>query len=151
METEPKNYEIAYLITPEVGEDGVFGVAGKVTSLIQDANGAVSKIEEPKKRRLAYHLGKHRFAYFGWTTFSMYPEQVEVLKKKLNFEEKSLLRFLVVFVPKRVHEYVRRTPFQKRPDKPQGTTPAIPRETEEKERMNIAELDKKLEEILGKE
>ncbi|MBI2637583.1 MAG: hypothetical protein HYW88_01660 [Candidatus Sungbacteria bacterium] len=49
-------------------------------------------------------------------------------------------------------EHARRQPYLRRhPDKPASTPIVIPREVEEKERMNIAELDKKLEEILGKE
>ena len=152
MDIEAKNYEISYLISPTVSEEGIFGVAGKITSLIQDAKGIVNKIEEPKKIKLAYPIKKQRMAYFGWTTFSMLAENLEEFKKKLRFEEKSILRFLTVFVPKRILEAKRR-PYFPRPKKelPQHVAPkSPPREFEEKEKMDITALDKKLEEILGK-
>ena len=85
MDIEPKNYEISYLISPNVSEEQIFGVAGKITSLIQDAKGIANKIEEPKKIKLAYPVQKQRMAYFGWTTFAMLPENLEEFKKKLPF------------------------------------------------------------------
>lgn len=152
METEAKNYEIAYLISPNVSEEQIFGVAGKITSLIQDAQGIANKVEEPKKIKLAYPIKKQRMAYFGWTTFSMLPENLEDFKKKLKFEEKSIMRFLVVFTSKKVLELRKRPIYIKpRPERP--VTPTYrppPREAEKQEQVDILALDKKLEEILGK-
>ncbi|KKS38550.1 MAG: 30S ribosomal protein S6 [Candidatus Sungbacteria bacterium RIFCSPLOWO2_12_FULL_41_11] len=152
METEVKNYEIAYLISPNVSEEQIFGVAGKITSLIQDAKGAANKIEEPKKIKLAYSIKKQWSAYFGWTIFSMLPENLEEFKKKLRFEEKSVMRFLVVFTPKKVLE-LRKRPIYIKPKPEKPVTPTYrppPREAEKQEQVDITALDKKLEEILGK-
>ena len=152
MDSETKNYEIAYLISPNVSEEEIFGVAGKITSLIQDAKGVANKVEEPKKIKLAYPINKQRAAYFGWTTFSMLPENLEDFKKKLRFEEKSIMRFLVVFTPKKVLELRKRPIYIKpKPERPVAPTyrPA-PREAEKQEQVDITALDKKLEEILGK-
>lgn len=153
MDIEPKNYEISYLISPNVSEEEVFSVAGKITSLIQNAKGIANKVEEPKKIKLAYPINKQRNAYFGWTTFSMLPENLEQFKKKIKLEEKSILRFLIVYLPKKVLELRNRPVYQPRPktEKPLAPTykPA-PREAEKQEAVDITALDKKLEEILGK-
>ena len=62
------------------------------------------------------------------------------------------MRFLVVFLPKKVLELRKRPIYIKpRPEKP--VTPTYrppPRETEKQEQVDIIALDKKLEEILGK-
>ena len=151
METEAKNYEISYLISPNVSEEQIFGMAGKITSLIQDAKGIANKVEEPKKIKLAYPINKQRSAYFGWTTFAMLPENLEEFKKKLRFEKKSIMRFLVVFIPKKVLE-LRKRPIYIKPKPERPVTPTYhppPREIEKQEQVDILALAKKLEELLA--
>ena len=100
MDSEVKNYEITYLISPDVAEDQVFGEAGKVTTFIQDAHGIVGRIEEPKQRRLAYPIRKSRQAYYGWTTFVIAPERIAEVQKRLA-AERHILRSLIVEEVKR--------------------------------------------------
>ncbi len=140
MDSESRQYEIAYLISPNISEEDVFGVAGKITTSLQDAKGLVSHIGEPKRRRLAYPIKKLSEAYFGWTRFSMSPENLADFEKKLK-QEPAIIRYLVVIFEESLPERI----FRPRPTyTPRPTTP-LP-----EERMNIEELDKRLEEILGK-
>jgi len=138
-----KNYEIAYLLSLLVPENEVATYAGKLTSLIGDQGGVVKRVEEPKARRLAYPVKKERSAYFGYTTFVMAKEAINDLKKKLAFETK-ILRFLIVEEEEKSIP-MPRISFRK----PQERVIVTPRETEEKEKLDIVQLDKKLEEILG--
>ena len=115
-------------------------MAGKITGSIQDAKGLVGHIEEPKRRRLAYPIKKLSEAYFGWTRFSMSPENLADFEKKLK-QEPAIIRYLVVIFEEVVPERI----FRPRPT----YTPRQPSPVPE-ERMNIEELDKRLEEILGK-
>lgn len=153
MDQETKNYEIVYLIHPDVPEDQVFGEAGKVTSFIQDAHGIVGRIEEPKKRRLAYPMEKLTSAYFGCTTFTAAPERIAAIKKRLA-AEKNIIRSML-------NEEVKRPVFEPRfrPDRPLRAVPHVPLEEvkafepqapKEEDKTKIEELDKQLEEILGK-
>ena len=153
MDSEVKNYEIAYLINPDIVEDEVFGEAGKITSFIQDMHGLVGRIGEPKKRRLAYPMEKFREAYFGWTKCTILPERIAEIEKKLRLE-KNIIRYLVVedvkrpmveFRPRR-EPTLRRAPVSPRPP----VTPFVPEPPKEEDKMKIEALDKKLEEILGK-
>lgn len=153
MSAENKSYEIAYLISAEIPEDEVFGVAGKITSAIQDAHGLVGRIEEPKKRRLAYPIhtnGHHTHAYFGWTRATMIPERLKDLEKKLKLE-KNLIRYLIV-------EEVKRPVYEPRfrPERPRVAPLRLdevkafePQAPKEEDKMKLEELDKRLEEILG--
>lgn len=122
--------------------------AGKLTSLIEEAKGMIRKVEEPKKRHLAYPVKKQLSAYFGWTTFSMAPEFVPGLEKKLRGQE-QFLRFSLV-----EEEIEVKKPFVLRTMRPQPVRPrAIPREAPKagtEEKLDLEALDKKLEEILGK-
>jgi ribosomal protein S6 len=155
MDPETKNYEIAYLISAEIPEDEVFGVAGKITGAIQDARGLVGKIEEPKKRRLAYPIKisrlNHTHSYFGWTRFTIAPEHLKDLEKQLKLE-KQIVRHLIV-------EEVKRPVYEPRfrPDRPRNfptapleeVKPFTPQAPKEEDKTKIEELDKQLEEILG--
>lgn len=153
METETKNYEIAYLISPAASENEVFGIAGKISGAVQEAHGIIKKIEEPKKIKLAYFIKKHLEAYFGWTIFAMHPDNLAVFEKKMK-GEKGIMRFLLTMHDERTMQArpqpMRLREISRAPKIPaiKPATPAAP--AEEKPAMDIAALDKKLEEILGK-
>lgn len=159
MDTEAKNYEITYLISPDVAEDQVFGEAGKVTTFIQDAHGIVGRIEEPRQRRLAYPIRKSRQAYYGWTTFVIAPERIAEVQKRLA-AERNILRSLIVEEVKRP-ALTRRPRFLHPTGGPERTSrgprvrlddvkPFTPAAPKEEDKTKLEELDKKLEEILGK-
>lgn len=145
MEIGSKNYEIAYLVSPQTPEEDVFGEAGKITGFIQDAKGFVGHIEEPRKIRLAYPIKKQKEAYFGWTSFNMTPEGLGNLEKKLKLE-KAIFRYLTVIAEE--EPFRPRLPRRAPSTKIVSLAPAEGAAPEEK--INIEELDKRLEEILGK-
>ncbi len=168
METDVKSYEIAYLINPDVPEEGVFGEAGKITGFVQDAHGLVGKIEEPKKRKLTYPVKKFKNAYFGWTTFSVAPERVGDIEKRMKAEPAIIRYMLSEEIKHPVYE------FRPRPTRPRQNDsvglaaggppiehfepetqlgevkPFEPAAPKEEDQTKNEELDKRLEEILGK-
>ena len=154
MEADHKSYEIAYLISALIPEDGVVGVAGKITAAIQDAHGLVGRIEEPKKFRLAYPIKKgavHTHSSFGWTRFTMTPDHIAELEKKLKGEN-DIIRYLIVEEVKHVIYEPRFRPDRPRraPTAPLEEVKAFePQAPKEEDKMKLEELDKRLEEILG--
>ena len=144
MNTESRNYELAYLLSPSTPEGEVLTHAGKLTTLIEDAKGVVRHVEAPKKIKLSYPVKKERNAYFGWTTFTMTPSYLADFEKKVKTQK--FLRHLTV-----QHEETRRVPqFRPPPARPFKERP-IPRESEKpEEKLDLEALDKRLEEILGK-
>ncbi len=153
MDTETKNYEIAYLISPDIAEDEAFGEAGKITSSIQEAKGLVSRIGEPKKLKLAYPIKKLRNAYFGWTAFTIARENLAEIEKKVKGEKNIIRHLLAEEVKRPAMEFRPRMarPLH-RPTPPRLTEvkPFTPQPPKEEDKAKIEELDKKLEEILGK-
>ncbi|MDO8560625.1 MAG: 30S ribosomal protein S6 [bacterium] len=145
MDIEGKQYEIAYLISPKTKEEEVFGEAGKITGFIQDtANGLIDHIAEPKQIRLAYPINKSRDAYFGWTRFTVKPEALADFEKKLKLE-KAIMRYLIV----EAEEEPVRTRIL-RPQAPVALAKPDETPTAGEEKVNMEELNKRLEEILGK-
>ena len=115
MESEPKNYEITYLINPDISEEDVFAEAGKVTSAIQDAHGLVGRIDEPKKRRLAYPMDHITHAFIGCTTFTAAPDAIAVIFGKLK-HEKYFVRMAIHEEVKRPVVEMHRRPFRRSSD-----------------------------------
>lgn len=145
---DQKKYELAYLISPTVAENEVLGVSGKLAKSIEEGGGLVRHQETPTKRRLAYLIKKQQNAYFGWITFSASSENIGTVEKKIKGAE-NLLRHLIVeeqeIPPQPVRLY---TPRSVPTDTRQRPAPTEAENPEEK--LDLEELDKKLEEILGK-
>ena len=154
MESEAKKYEISYLVSADVAEDDVVRVAGIVTRLIEEVEGVVRNIHEPKKRRLSYPIAKSKFAYFGYTTFSANPSAVAEMTKKLKFE-KEIMRALIVDeveIPPRQVAFRASWQPQESGIQPRRETPKreeIPALSAEERVAAIQNIDKRLDEILG--
>jgi small subunit ribosomal protein S6 len=147
MASDPKPYELAYLLSPSLSEGEVALETEKVVNLIEETGGIVLHREPPKNRKLSYPIKKQRSVFFGWINFSAPPTAIASLEKKMKNE--NLLRYLVV----QQGPIVAKTPtlrvIPSRPS-PLATQP-VPREPEKtEEKLDLEALDKKLEEILGK-
>lgn len=148
MERDPKNYELAYLLSLAVPEEEVLQKAGQITTLVEENKGVLKHSENPKKIKLAYPVKKEKTAYFGYTTFTIDPELLATLDKKIKRPE--ILRYLLT-----EEEIGRRPPaFRPQPSRPpflkQKLAPPKEETTKEEEKLDLEALDKKLEEILGK-
>ncbi|MBI4224699.1 MAG: 30S ribosomal protein S6 [Candidatus Sungbacteria bacterium] len=157
MDSDAKNYEVAYILSPTLGEQEVLAYVAKLSALIEESGGTIRRTEQPKKLKLAYEIKKQENAYFAWTTFRMQPERIAEIEKKLK-SHSELLRFLVV-----EEEIEKRKPFirsigvrtavgsaAKAPIRETREPIAHGTAAPEDKRLDLEALDKKLEEILGK-
>jgi ribosomal protein S6 len=121
-------YQLAYLISPELKKEDVERVQKDLISFFEK-EGVLDKVEEPLKRTLFYPIKKKTEAFLGAIYFYLEPEKIKVLEKKLRKEEK-ILRYLIVSekAPKKIK-------VEKKVKKP--------------EKVELAEIEKKIEEILG--
>jgi small subunit ribosomal protein S6 len=144
MDKESKKYEFAYLLKIAIPEEALSEHLQKITGVIESEKGIIFHSEMPRKRRLAYLINKDNQAYFGWIKFTAAPEIVHNIEKKLKLDS-AILRFLLVedTIPAMVIPRMPRMTSQ-------GAPVAPKREEEPTERLDLEELDKKLEEILGK-
>lgn len=145
MESEVKNYEISYLLSPQIAEEQVISYAHKVVAAIEDHKGMVKYTESPKKRMLTYLVNKEKNAYFGWITFTAAADTLRAIDKRIKGVE-GLMRHLIV--ERNMNEIkVRSLRLSRR----QPTETKTETETETKEeKLDLEALDKKLEEILGR-
>src|SRR3989338_5410452 len=148
MEKSPKKYELAYLLSPAIAEEDTLNWTGRIARIIEEAKGMVRHQENPRKIRLAYPVKKERSAYFGWITFTATPDLLSMLEKRMKTAE-NVIRHMVV-EEEEIPVQPPRTfiPRPALPAKPRFPIPEAPKK--EEERLDLEELDKKLEEILGK-
>ncbi len=147
MSREAQLYEIGLLIKPELAEQEAAEVLGTVRSYVEQQNGVVESTTDPKVRELGYPVKKAAQAYFAALQFVLDPAAVSEVKKNVDANG-QVLRHMVLSWKKEAPRPVMRYA------KPEPTRPAAsPLREEERtdEKIDIQEIDKKLEEILGEE
>ena len=128
-----KNYELAYLISTEVSEEELKKVQEKINSLVQSLAGVLIETNSPIKKLLAYPIKKKSAAYLATLNFQLEPKKLANIEKELKSESK-ILRYLIL--TKKLPKKVVAVPIR-RPEK------II------KPKVELKEIEKKLEEILG--
>ncbi|MBI2451018.1 MAG: 30S ribosomal protein S6 [Parcubacteria group bacterium] len=148
MIKEPKIYEIAYHLNPDLTEEKALEASREILNFIGSYEGEIKEISEPQKRKLAYPINHFRHSYFGWATFHISPAGLENLKAKLKYRP-EILRYLIITFEKLTSKRKKIAAFPKL-ELPMLETPVPKNEKTiyEKEKIGLEELDKKLEEIL---
>ena len=132
-----KHYEIAFLAASE-------DAAQELVSLLKRHHAEITQEGPLKRIRLAYKIKKETQAHFGFLQFRALPDVAKALEQELRTKQ-SVLRFLVVKLPKTAPRKVNLEPFTK-PSRPVTRTtplakPVVPA-------LSNEALEKKIEEIL---
>ena len=88
-----ENYEVLYIIDPDLGEEGTAALVEKFKTLIE-ANGTVSEIDEWGKRKLAYLINDKPEGYYVLVKFSSAPEFPAELTRVMKITE-GIMRSIV--------------------------------------------------------
>lgn len=142
-----KLYELAYLISANLSEEEAKTVQEKIFSLIKDLEGIFEEsfvLGGLTKKRLAHPIKKENEAYFGAVVFRLNPDNISKLEKGL-ISEKQILRYLLLI--KKISIPTKQRVF--RPERRRPVLRETVQPTQKKEKkVEIAEIEKKLEEIL---
>lgn len=93
-----RKYELLYVLTPALNEDGIKEMNEKILNLIS-TNASDVSTDEWGMRQLAYEIEDQREGYYVIVTFSSNSEFPKELERNLRINDK-VLRFLVT----RAHE-----------------------------------------------
>lgn len=155
MEEETRLYEIGYLLRGDMEEDKAVEINEAVKKTIKVELGAIMQEGKSEKKNLAYPIKKQGAAYFNWLRFILPAEKTQSLVK--YFGKIDFLRFLLTEL-KPEKEPSKRPPKIKpakmeilASEERKEKTKQIQKEEEAqpKERLQVEEIDKKIEEILG--
>jgi len=157
-----KNYELTYLISPDLSEEELKIFSGKISNFIQEETGTLEKTTGPSKKKLGYSIKKKEEAFLVTLNFSLSPEKLGNLEKKLK-SENQILRYIIL--TKKAPEKTPLLRRQPQTDPSQTKTnlgmisketlpkikklPEVPPKITKPKKVELKEIDKKIEEILN--
>ncbi|MBZ9572503.1 30S ribosomal protein S6 [Patescibacteria group bacterium] len=144
-----KYYELTYLVSPELSEEKIKNFSEKTNSFIKEEGGSLGKVKNPLKRELGYLIKKRGTAYLISVDFHLDSKKLENLEKKLK-SESQVLRYVITKKEKKVIEIPAKI-FRKEPvlRKVSGKEIPAPERPGRAPKVELKEIEKKLEEILG--
>jgi small subunit ribosomal protein S6 len=89
------DYELVFIISPEVVEDRINEVTESVSQFITGKGGIVSEVEQWGKRRLAYPIKHFEEGSYILVRFKMQPGYNRELETNLRISE-DILRHLLI-------------------------------------------------------
>jgi small subunit ribosomal protein S6 len=89
-----RNYELAYILDPELDEQSIANVDERIKGWIESAGGIVKEIDNWGKRRLAYPIKKHNEGFYYFIQIEMPPQAAIMIERDLRLSE-QILRFMI--------------------------------------------------------
>jgi ribosomal protein S6 len=143
MPNDETIYELSFHLNPDLEEKQVQQLAQNIENYVTSAGGVVSFKKEPERTRLSYPIKHKRQAYFGYIHFNLESkEKLENIDEQIKLNS-DVLRYLVV----KVAADSGKVKFRFKPQKPK-VAPEKPVETKTPEETK--DLEKQLEDIIGK-
>lgn len=90
-----REYELMYVLAPDLPEEGLTAATERVTALITNRGGEITKTDTWGRRRLAYPIGKHMDGYYTVLRFKLDAPLTEELDRNLRLNE-QVMRHLIV-------------------------------------------------------
>lgn len=85
-----KNYDLVYIVRPDLEPDALKAVADRVAQRIKDQGGQVEAVNVWGKRRMTYVVGRSREGVFVHTRFGLDPKKVEDIRHQTALTEEVL-------------------------------------------------------------
>jgi small subunit ribosomal protein S6 len=90
-----REYELMFVLTPELQEDGLTAATERVNSLITNRGGEITKTDTWGRRRMAYPIRHHLDGLYTVLRFRLEATLTDELDRNLRLNE-SVLRHLIV-------------------------------------------------------
>ncbi|MFA5837130.1 MAG: 30S ribosomal protein S6 [Bellilinea sp.] len=90
-----RNYELVFIIQPDLDETAVKGLVEKVQGWITEAGGVIAKIDNWGKRRLAYQINKRREGQYVLVEMQLPPAFSAELERNMRFLE-PVMRYSII-------------------------------------------------------
>jgi len=97
-EMRRKNYEFAYLLSPDIPEEAIRTWENELIEWIGTNEGEMKERQEGRRQMLAYPIHHKKQAFFGVVRFNATTAIPTLLKEKIKYDEK-ILRHLIVEQP----------------------------------------------------
>ena len=149
-----ETYELTYIISSQINSEEADSVKNEAESLIQGKEGVILKSDKMGAQPLSYPIKKQGSGYFNVTVFQVEENHLKEIKSNLDKNIKILRSVIVVKKPvKQMKERRTRRPLGmpefeiKR--KPSIMEKIMGNSSKSQEKVDTADLDKKLDELLS--
>ncbi len=115
-----RDYEILYIVRPDLDDEQLGQAVKRVDTLIANLGGTSEKTDVWGRRRLAYEVGHLREGHYVLTDFQIEPARVPEMEATLKISD-TVFRHLIVRKPEKVAAAPASTPKE---------APAVPAEPE---------------------
>lgn len=95
--SEPRQYELIYVIAPDVDDAGVADLHARVEGIVTAGGGQIDKTDNWGRRRLAYEIDRHKEGTYVLELFTGTGAIVAELDRRLKVAD-NVLRYLIVRV-----------------------------------------------------
>jgi small subunit ribosomal protein S6 len=92
---EIREYELVYILQPELAEDAVLSINDRVAQIVADHQGEMVQTELWGRRTLAYPIQKHFEGHYVLRRLTMFPDGTDEVERYLRFNE-DVMRFLIM-------------------------------------------------------
>ena len=90
-----RNYEIMFIVNPNVPEEEIDKINGQVESIVTAGGGKVEKIEKMGKRRLAYEVEKQREGSYVLFVIQANGDIIKECERRLRVMD-SVIKYITV-------------------------------------------------------
>lgn len=98
VEYRMRHYEVLFIIKPELDEERVNEVVERFTSLIENEQGEVIKVDNWGKRKLAYMIdNKWREGFYALVEFKGAPETAQEINRVMGLSD-DIIRQLITCI-----------------------------------------------------
>ncbi len=95
----PAKYETVFIVNPDLTEEAAKGMLEKFTGLITENGGAIDKVDEWNKRKLAYPIEDYTDGYYYVVNFTAPATVPAELDRVFNITD-GILRSIIVKLEK---------------------------------------------------
>ncbi len=150
MENEQKQYELTCILEPHLDGAGLENFKTDLEKIITDNKGKIIRFSEPEKKDLAYPISKQGVAIYIVAQISFESGDIGNFLKELK-TNKLILRHLITALEIPKSDFGKlKTPRKPRIKKEETGKPAFAKATtDKKDKFNLEEIDKKLDELVG--
>lgn len=90
-----RDYELAFIIEPNIDGEGVTGVVEKISQFVQATDGSVASVDVWGRKTLAYPIKDHREGTYVLLNAQMNPASLNELERNLKLTE-EIIRYILV-------------------------------------------------------
>lgn len=90
-----RNYELAFIISPNIDDEGATSVVEKVSDFVKAIDGEVASVDVWGRRTLAYPIDNHREGTYVRFETKMPPASIGDLERNLKLSE-DVIRYLLI-------------------------------------------------------